>query len=119
MNLDRMALKVAARLVDSIRPGDIVTIISPHGQKLTGRAVMPAKGGIGWVLNLGGRHGTPGIATDENTIMVRKSQDRKSKPVDDRSPFWSSDMSKVGERLAAKAIARHGIHVDAEDDRGG
>ena len=76
MNLDRIALKVAARLVDSIRPGDRVTILSQHGQKLTGRAVMPAKGGIGWVLNIGGRYGTPGIATDDNTILVKKVKQR-------------------------------------------
>ena len=59
-------------LADSIRPGDRVTIITPHGQKQTGRAVM--KGPHGWVLNLGGAHGTPGIADDENTIEVRKSR---------------------------------------------
>jgi DNA-directed RNA polymerase subunit RPC12/RpoP len=59
-----------ARLVDSIRPGDRVTIVNRFGQPSTGRAVMPAKGGIGWVLNMGGAHGTPGIATDENVVKV-------------------------------------------------
>lgn len=60
------------RLIDSIRHGDKVTIITPHGNKLTGKAVM--KGPYGWVLNLGGKHGTPGIASDENTINVRASK---------------------------------------------
>jgi hypothetical protein len=26
----------------------------------------------GWVLNMGGKHGTPGIATEENTVRIRK-----------------------------------------------
>jgi hypothetical protein len=55
-----------------IRPGDSVTIVTRHGQKQTGRAVM--RGPAGWVLNLGGPHGTPGIATEENTIAVRKAR---------------------------------------------
>ena len=59
-----------ARLVDSIHPGDRVTIVDRFGKPSTGRAVMPAKGGIGWVLNMGGKHGTPGIATDENVVKV-------------------------------------------------
>ena len=57
------------KLIDAVRAGDRVTIITPHGSKLTGRAVM--KGPAGWVLNLGGKYGTPGIASDENTISVR------------------------------------------------
>jgi len=56
-------------LVESIRHGKRVTIISPNGQKRSGKAVM--KGPAGWVLNLGGRYGTPGIATDKNTIAVK------------------------------------------------
>ena len=58
------------KLIDSIKAGDKVTIITPHGNKLTGKAVM--KGPYGWVLNLGGKYETPGIASDENTIQVRK-----------------------------------------------
>jgi len=57
-------------LFNQIRPRDKVTIITPHGSKLTGRAVT--KGPAGWVLNLGGRHGTPGIASEENVIAVRQ-----------------------------------------------
>jgi hypothetical protein len=58
-----------AQLFDKIRPRSRVTIVTPHGSKLTGRAVM--RGPAGWVLNLGGAHGTPGIATDDNVIAVR------------------------------------------------
>ena len=56
-------------LFNKIRPGSRVTIVTRHGSKLTGRAVM--RGPAGWVLNLGGAHGTPGIASDENVIAVR------------------------------------------------
>ncbi|MBZ5532610.1 MAG: hypothetical protein LAO20_14350 [Acidobacteriia bacterium] len=60
-------------LVDAIRPGDRVTIVTPHGQQRTGRAVMPSSSG-GWVLNMGGAHGTPGIASDSNIVRVSKKK---------------------------------------------
>ena len=57
-------------LYDSIRNGDLVSIETRHGNILKGRAVMLGPGG--WVLNLGGAHGTPGIANRENVVAVRK-----------------------------------------------
>lgn len=57
-----------------VRAGDRVTIVDRFGVKRTGRAVMPAQYG-GWVLNMGGRYGTPGIATDDNTVAVRKRKE--------------------------------------------
>ena len=63
-----------AKLVDSIRPGDRVTIVNRFGQQHTGRAVM--RGPAGWVLNMGGPHGTPDIATDANTTKVVKPKPR-------------------------------------------
>lgn len=71
-------------LFDSIRPRDMVTIITPHGSKMTGRVVM--RGPYGWVLNLGGRHGTPGIATAENVIAVRGNKGGRLPPV--VKPSW-------------------------------
>jgi len=59
------------RLIDSVRPGDRVTIVNRFGQKHTGRAVMRSSVG-GWVLNMGGPHGTPGLADDSNTINVTR-----------------------------------------------
>lgn len=56
-------------LIDTVRMGDRVTIVDRFGHERTGRAVM--KGPAGWVLNMGGKHGTPGIASDENTVKVR------------------------------------------------
>lgn len=57
-------------LYDSIRHGDKVTIVDRFGQSRTGRAVM--RGPAGWVLNMGGRHGTPGIAAPQNVTRVRR-----------------------------------------------
>jgi hypothetical protein len=58
-------------ILDSIRHGDKVTILTPQGQERTGRAVM--RGPAGWVLNMGGAHGTPGIASERNIVKVRKA----------------------------------------------
>ena len=56
-------------LFQSIRPGARVTIVTPHGSKLSGRCVM--KFPTHAVLNLGGAHGTPGIADESNTVSVK------------------------------------------------
>lgn len=70
---------MANKFQKSIQTGDRVTILVPSGfgrngqewSERTGRAVMHSAHG-GWVLDLGGRHGTPGIATAENTVKIRK-----------------------------------------------
>jgi hypothetical protein len=54
----------------TISNGDRVTIINRFGQKRTGFAVM--KGPHGWVLNMGGRYGTPAIANESNIVKVVK-----------------------------------------------
>lgn len=69
-------------MFERIKVGSRVTILVPNGLRInwttrkteqewkesTGRAVM--RGPAGWVLNMGGRFGTPGIATPENTVAV-------------------------------------------------
>jgi hypothetical protein len=57
-------------LIDTVRAGDRVTIVDRFGKQHSGRAVMPCSAG-GWVLNMGGKYGTPGIADDTNTVSVR------------------------------------------------
>ena len=57
-------------LFSLIRPGDRVTIVNRFGQHSTGRAVM--RGPAGWVLNMGGRYGTPAIADETNTLRVAR-----------------------------------------------
>ena len=59
-----------ARLIDSIKHGDRVTIVNRFGQERTGFAVMRSSHG-GWVLNMGGPHGTPGLADDSNVVRVQ------------------------------------------------
>lgn len=63
-------------LFDLIRVGSKVTILvyagmGRHGAEWkegTGKAVM--RGPHGWVLNMGGAHGTPGIADSTNVVAV-------------------------------------------------
>jgi hypothetical protein len=63
-----------------IKNGDRVTILIPAGigrngqeyKEATGRAVM--KGPVGWVLNMGGRYGTPAVCTEQNFVSLRRSR---------------------------------------------
>jgi hypothetical protein len=64
-------------LVAGIRPGDRVTIVDRFGVQRSGRAVM--RGPHGWVLNMGGPHGTPAIANADNVTRVQKA--RKGNPM--------------------------------------
>jgi hypothetical protein len=61
-------------LVDLIEPRDRVTIVDRFGKKRTGRAVMPGKYPGTWVLNMGGAHGTPAVATNETIVKVKKAR---------------------------------------------
>ena len=56
-------------ILNAISAGDRVTVVDRFGATRTGRAVM--KGPAGWVLNMGGKYGTPGIATNENVVKVK------------------------------------------------
>lgn len=65
-------------LYGQIKPGSRVTVMLHSGTgrngpefnlKKTGRAVM--LGPAGWVLNMGGKHGTPAIASPENVVAVK------------------------------------------------
>jgi len=67
-------------LLHSIKPGDRVTILvhagigrnGPESKPRTGRAVMFNAAHDSWVLNMGGPHGTPGIATTRNLVEVKR-----------------------------------------------
>jgi hypothetical protein len=67
-----------SELLQTIRPGDRVTILVPSGigrsgveyKPKTGKAVIISDGYV--ALNMGGRFGTPGVATAENLVSVRK-----------------------------------------------
>ena len=53
---------------NGINHGDRVTIVDRFGKKRTGRATI--LGPAGWVLNMGGRYGTPAIANENNIVKV-------------------------------------------------
>jgi|CXWL01.1.fsa_nt_gi hypothetical protein len=63
-------------MLDAIQPGDKVTILIYAGRgregtewkPKSGKAVM--RGPYGWVLNMGGQHGTPGIADERNIVAI-------------------------------------------------
>lgn len=59
-------------ILDAIRAGDRVSIVDRFGKVREGRAVM--RGPHGWVLNMGGRHGTPAVATPENITKVKQAR---------------------------------------------
>jgi len=69
-------------LLASIRPGDRVTIRVPNGigrhgiewKEATGRAVIVSADHV--ALNMGGRYGTPGVATVDNLVKVSKGRVR-------------------------------------------
>lgn len=61
-------------LAGTIQHGDRVTIVDQFGKRHTGRAVMRSSYPNAWVLNMGGRHGTPALASDENVVAVRKGR---------------------------------------------
>lgn len=63
-------------LFDSIRVGDRVTIVNRFGQERTGRATIPNREVGVWVLNMGGPHGTPGIATRDTVVRVTGAKRR-------------------------------------------
>lgn len=60
-----------------IRPGDRVRIKTPHGGERTGRVVIQT--GTHCVLNLGGKHGTPGVADAGNFVRHWKQATKGTK----------------------------------------
>jgi hypothetical protein len=80
------AVKASPRLVDTIESGDRVTIVDSRGQQQTGKATMKSTKFDGWVLNMGGRFGKPGLASDENVVKVQKAKKSSaSVAVDDQA----------------------------------
>jgi hypothetical protein len=60
---------------NDIQRGDRVTFVDRFGQKRTGKAVM--RGPNGWVLDMGGKHGTPAVPNPDTIIKVAKGRNRK------------------------------------------
>lgn len=70
--LDVVMPALQATLFNQIQVGDVVTFLTPQGQSRKGRAVM--RGPAGWVLNCGGRYGTPAVVDSRNIIAVRRKK---------------------------------------------
>ena len=58
-------------MFSDIKCGSTVTIRNAAGQEHSGRAIMFNRKIGGWVLNMGGRYGMPGIATERNVVAVK------------------------------------------------
>jgi hypothetical protein len=58
------------------------------------------KGPAGWVLNLGGRYGTPALADEDNVVKVSKSRRNPRSFVPSGAP---EEVVKVAETLLANA----------------
>lgn len=61
--------------MDNIKVGDTVELRTPQGQLRRGRAVM--RGPHGWVLNMGGPYGTPGVVTNANFVRIVRRRRQK------------------------------------------
>lgn len=56
--------------LDKVMVGDRVTVVNRFGQTSTGKVALI--GTHGPVLNMGGRYGTPQVATLENIVSVKR-----------------------------------------------
>lgn len=72
--LDVVMPALQADVLNRIQVGDVVTFLTPQNQSRKGRAVM--RGPAGWVLNCGGKHGTPAVVDSRNIIAVRKRREK-------------------------------------------
>jgi hypothetical protein len=57
-------------MFNTIKAGTRVTIKTPQGNEITGKAVMYNSDYDSWVLNVGGRYGTPKIASRKNVVKI-------------------------------------------------
>jgi hypothetical protein len=83
-DVDEATITAAAALAQ-MKSGDRVVLSTPQGQTVSGKAVM--RGPHGWAVNLGGRHGTPGVATEANLVKWKgKAVVNESGPTPPRGP---------------------------------
>lgn len=72
-------------LVKMIRPGDTVTALFPAGIGCNGREFKERSGKVNpmlifdehVVINLGGRHGTPGVVDARNIVSVSRPKQKE------------------------------------------
>lgn len=69
-------MATSKQIVDQIRPGDTVTFRDRFGKACKGKAVM--FGPSGWVLNMGGKYGTPAVVNESKIEKVTRSRSAAS-----------------------------------------
>ncbi|MGH7174774.1 MAG: hypothetical protein ACREGR_00235 [Minisyncoccia bacterium] len=84
--MDTSKIKVGTRLTILVPAGKGIDRatgrIVQEWKEATGRVVMPSSHG-GWVLNMGGRYGTPGVADVRNIVKINgKRVSNKTAPGD-------------------------------------
>ena len=70
-----MANRKSCRATHRLGAAATVIVANRFGQTRTGRAVMRCP--CGWVLNMGGPHGTPAVATEETLVKVVSRRERR------------------------------------------
>jgi hypothetical protein len=76
-----MAEEEIVEAFNEIGHGDTVHIKTPQGQTQRGKAVMRSSHG-GWVLNMGGKHGTPGLVDEKNYVKHTAAKKKTGFPGD-------------------------------------
>lgn len=69
----------------AVHPGDHVKFRDEDGRVRSGKVVMRSEFG-GWVLNLGGRYGTPAVVSEEQIVKTRSPR---------RNPYDLFEMEEV------------------------
>jgi hypothetical protein len=116
------ALKRVSDNYSDIYVGARVTVVDRFGKEHSGRAVM--LGPAGWVLNMGGAHGRPQIASMTNFVRVVVRPDERPAGIDrrfdardidgegDATPFPNSWRSEIKEMLERAGVPDAHLRAD-------
>jgi hypothetical protein len=100
--------------LSQIQHGDRVTILVPAGfgrdgqeyKQKSGKAVMRSSSG-GWVLNMGGRYGTPAVADGRNIVKVTKGRrENPEKPISLKEFRKMLRLAGYGPGAAVRGVTR-------------
>lgn len=115
---------------EKVSPGDRVTFTGPRGDKVTGRVVMRSSHPGHWVVNIGGKHGTPAVVAEADITSVHKPKDAKDagrasgreRTAVNRALEWMDVYRRQGldVNAAARRVVRHHgeVALEAMEDLG-
>lgn len=102
--MPKLKSKTPLQLVKMIRPGDTVTATFPCGRTLKGIEYKERHGKVNpmlifdehVVINLGGKHGTPGVVDARNIVSVNRpviKPESRQRPADElpERDFYEGD----------------------------